>query len=145
MKIGDLSHATGVDVGTIRFYERTGLLAPPARQPNGYRAYGPQHLEGLSFVRHCRALDIPLADIKKLLDFTDSSQDDCADVDQLVDEQIARVRARLKSLKALEKQLTALRARCSERHRARECGILGELVSAAHGEACACHSQTASR
>ncbi|MDM0042023.1 Cd(II)/Pb(II)-responsive transcriptional regulator [Variovorax sp. J22G21] len=140
MKIGDLSSATGVDVGTIRFYERAGLLAEPARQANGYRAYGREHLEGLSFVRHCRALDIPLADIKKLLDFTTSPLEDCADINLLVDEQIERVRARLKSLKALEKQLTALRAQCAQGHRARECGILGELVSAAHGEACICHS-----
>ena len=140
MKIGDLSSATGVDVGTIRFYERAGLLAEPARQANGYRAYGREHLEGLSFVRHCRALDIPLADIKKLLDFTTTPLEDCADINLLVDEQIERVRARLKSLKALEKQLTALRAQCAQGHRARDCGILGELVSAAHGEACICHS-----
>ena len=115
----------------------------PDAQPGlayGYRAYGREHLEGLSFVRHCRALDIPLADIKKLLDFTTSPLEDCADINLLVDEQIERVRARLKSLKALEKQLTALRAQCAQGHRARECGILGELVSAAHGEACICHA-----
>lgn len=140
MKIGDLSRATGVDVGTIRYYERAGLLAAPERQPNGYRAYGQAHLEGLSFVRHCRALDIPLSDIKRLLDFTTAPQQDCADINQLVDEQIDRVRARLKSLEALEKQLTGLRGRCSQPHAAKECGILSELVSAAHGEACICHS-----
>ncbi len=140
MKIGDLSNATGVDVGTIRFYERAGLLAAPARRPNGYRAYGQAHLEGLSFVRHCRALDIPLNDIKRLLDFTTAPQQDCADINHLVDEQIERVRARLKSLKALEKQLTVLRGRCSQPHAANECGILSELVLAAHGEACICHS-----
>jgi Cd(II)/Pb(II)-responsive transcriptional regulator len=140
MKIGDLSNATGVDVGTIRFYERAGLLAAPARQPNGYRAYGQAHLEGLSFVRHCRALDIPLTDIKRLLDFAATPRQDCADINQLVDAQIERVRARLKSLKALEKQLTVLRGRCSQPHATQECGILSELVSAAHGEACACHS-----
>jgi Cd(II)/Pb(II)-responsive transcriptional regulator len=140
MKIGDLSSATGVDVGTIRFYERAGLLAIPERQSNGYRSYGQSHLEGLSFVRHCRALDIPLADIKRLLDFTTLPNEDCADINQLVDEQIARVRARLQSLQALERQLTMLRAKCSAGHRAKECGILGELVSAAHGEACACHA-----
>jgi hypothetical protein len=57
----------------------------------------------------------------------------------LVDEQIERVRARIKSLRTLEKQLTVLRAKCSENHQTKECGILGELVSAAHGEACVCH------
>ena len=141
MKIGDLSSATGVDVGTIRFYERAGLLPAPARQANGYRAYGQTHLEGLAFVRHCRALDIPLNDIKRLLDFTTATGQDCADINQLVDQQIERVRARLKSLKALEKQLTGLRGRCPQPHAAKECGILSELVSAAHGEGCVCHSQ----
>jgi Cd(II)/Pb(II)-responsive transcriptional regulator len=140
MKIGDLSRATGVDVGTIRFYERSGLLAAPRREANGYRSYGPEHLEGLSFVRHCRALDIPLADIQRLLDFTLRPDADCGDINGLVDRQIERVRARLESLRALEKQLTLLRGKCSEGHRAQECGILGELVSAAHGEACACHA-----
>lgn len=139
MKIGDLSSATGVDVGTIRFYERTGLLALPARQPNGYRSYGPEHLEGLSFVRHCRALDIPLIDIKRLLDFMTMPKEDCGDINQLVDEQIERVQARLQSLQALEKQLTLLRSKCSAEHPTEACGILGELVSAAHGEACVCH------
>lgn len=140
MKIGDLSGATGVEVGTIRFYERSGLLAPPERQANGYRAYGREHLERLSFVRHCRALDIPLEDIKRLLNFTALPNEDCGDINQLVDQQIERARARLKSLKALERQLTVLRAKCTVGHRAEECGILSELVSAAHGEACVCHS-----
>ena len=140
MKIGDLSSATGVDVGTIRFYERSGLLAIPEREANGYRSYGQKHLEGLSFVRHCRTLDIPLTDIKRLLDFTTLPNEDCADINQRVDEQFARVQARLQSLHALEKQLTVLRAKCTEGHPAKECGILGELVSAAHGEACVCHS-----
>ena len=140
MKIGDLSRATGVDVGTIRFYERSGILAAPRREANGYRSYGPEHLEGLSFVRHCRALDRPLADIQRLLDFTLRPEADCGDINELVDRQIERVRARLDSLRALETQLSVLRGKCSQGHRAQECGILGELVSAAHGEACACHA-----
>ena len=60
MKISELSRATGVDVDTIRYYEKSGLLPPPARQANGYRHYGDAHLERLAFVRHCRALDMPL-------------------------------------------------------------------------------------
>ena len=69
MKIGALARATGVDIETIRYYERIGLLPAPERQPNGYRAYGHNHLERLSFIRHCRALDMPLSDIRLLLDF----------------------------------------------------------------------------
>ena len=59
MQIKDLSRATGVDVETIRYYEKQGLLPEPARRDNGYRDYAAQHLERLSFIRHCRALDMP--------------------------------------------------------------------------------------
>lgn len=139
MRIGELSQATGVDIETIRYYEKKGLLPRPARKANGYRAYGPAQLERLAFIRHCRALDMPLADIKRLLTFVDRPKAHCGDINLLVDEQLARVNARLKSMRALEKQLTTLRKRCDAGHAAAECGILHELVAAAQGEACACH------
>ena len=62
MRIGELAHQAGVDVQTVRYYEREGLLAAPSRTQSGYRAYGPEHLERLNFVRHCRSLDMPLAE-----------------------------------------------------------------------------------
>ncbi len=144
MRIGELGQATGVDIETIRYYEKAGLLPAPARSQNGYRAYGSVHLECLAFIRHCRALDISLADVKRLLDFVEHPNADCEGIDLLIDAQLDRVRARLKSMQALEQQLSALRGRCGERHSAGECGILHELVAAAHGEACACHSDIAS-
>jgi Cd(II)/Pb(II)-responsive transcriptional regulator len=139
MQIKELARATGVDAETIRFYEKQGLLPEPARRENGYRDYAAAHLERLSFIRHCRALDMPLADVSRLLGFVDKPGSDCSDVDLLVDEQLSRVRARLKSMRALEKQLLQLRAACSGLHEGQHCGILDELVSAALGEACACH------
>lgn len=139
MKIGELGQATGVDVETIRYYEREGLLPEPTRLANGYRTYGPAHLERLSFVRHCRALDIPLADVKRLLDFVRQPGGDCSDIDRLIDDHLGRVRARLKSMRALEKQLATLRALCETQNNIAACAILHELVTAAHGEACACH------
>ena len=141
MKISDLSRATGVDVETIRYYEKAGLLPAPAREANGYRRYGPPHLERLAFVRHCRALDMPLADVKRLLDFVGGVRDDRGDIDALIAAQLLRVRARLKSLRAMERQLTALQGSCDADHATHECGILHELVAAAHGEACACHAE----
>jgi DNA-binding transcriptional MerR regulator len=141
MKISELSRATGVDVETIRYYEKAGLLPEPAREANGYRSYGPAHLERLAFVRHCRGLDIPMADVKRLLDFVGGTRDGRGDIDALIDAQLVRVRARLESLRALERQLAALRSSCDADHARHECGILAELVAAAHGEACACHSE----
>lgn len=140
MQIKDLSRATGVDIETIRYYEKQGLLPAPARRDNGYRDYADSHLERLAFIRHCRALDMPLAEVQRLLGFLDDPDAHCQHVDGLVDEQLARVRARLKSLRALEKQLLRLRERCEGGADGSSCGILDELVLAAHGEACACHA-----
>lgn len=140
MRIGELAELTGVDVETVRYYEKSGLMSSPARSGNGYRAYGAAHLERLAFIRHCRALDIPLSEVSRLLNFLDHPASDCGDINVLVDDQLARVRARLKSMRALEKQLVALRKRCSAAHATNDCGILHELVLAAHGEGCACHT-----
>ena len=139
MRIGELAARTGTETQNIRYYEREGLIPKPSRGPNGYRAYGSTHLERLAFIRHCRALDMSLADIRTLLHFVGHPRADCGDVDQLVEEQLGRVKARLKSMLALERQLQALRAQCAAGRPARKCGILKELLEAAHGEACACH------
>ncbi len=141
MRIGELGQATGVDVETIRYYEKAGLLGAPQRLENGYRSYNKTHLERLSFIRHCRALDIPLADIARLVEFMTHPSADCGDINNLIDQQIARVHARLVSMQALENQLTTLRAQCDANHSVLKCGILHELVSAAHGEACVCHAE----
>lgn len=144
MRIKELAEATGVDVDTIRYYEKQGLLPEPARQDNGYRDYASTHLERLAFIRHCRALEMPLADIRRLLGALDAPGEPHPDVDRLVQEQIDKVRARLKSMRALEKQLLLLKASCGRcDDESTDCGIPKELVAAAHGEACACHAHLA--
>jgi Cd(II)/Pb(II)-responsive transcriptional regulator len=139
MRIGELAKQAGTDAQTVRYYEREGLLAAPARTPAGYRAYGTQHVERLNFIRHCRSLDMPLAEIKRLIDLSSNERISCADVDQLVRSHLQRVRAKLVALQTLEAQLATLSAQCASGHRVADCGILGELIHAAHGEACACH------
>jgi len=140
MRISELAKATGVDAETIRYYEKARLLEPPPRSHNGYRAYTQAHLERLAFIRHCRALEIPLADVLRLLSLVDNPQTECGEINQLIDVQLAKVRARQVSMQALERQLVALRGRCSVSQSTTECGILHDLVAAAHGEACACHN-----
>ena len=139
MRIGNLAHQAGVDVQTVRYYERQGLLAEPARTASGYRAYGPEHLERLQFVRHCRSLDMPLADVARLLELSRDRSVSCDDVNALVRAHLERVRAKREALQALEQQLRALNDQCETGHRVADCGILEELIHAAHGEACACH------
>lgn len=139
MKIGELARLAGVDVQTIRYYEKAGLIAPPARTAAGYRAYGENALERLNFIRHCRSLDMALADVKRLLTLSRDKSVSCDEVDATVHAHLERVRAKRAALEALEKQLTTLYAQCGSGHRVADCGILEGLIHAAQGEACACH------
>jgi DNA-binding transcriptional MerR regulator len=124
-----------VDVETIRYYELAGLLPAPARQANGYRDYGDKHLELLAFIRHCRVLDLPLVEIKRLLELLSQPSSAGDDVDRLIEGQLERVRTRIRSLHALERQLSALRSCCAAPQTAAECGILHELLTTDHNEA----------
>jgi Cd(II)/Pb(II)-responsive transcriptional regulator len=139
MRIGELARQAGVDVQTVRYYEREGLIDAPSRTAAGYRAYGPQHAERLSFIRHCRSLDMPLGEIARLIALLRDPRLSCDEVDRLVRAHLDRVRAKRAALEALESRLAALSAQCASGHRVADCGILEELVHAAHGEACACH------
>jgi DNA-binding transcriptional MerR regulator len=141
MKIGELAGKAGVDVQTVRFYEKEGLLEAPARTPSGYRAYGPAHLEQLQFVRHCRSLDMSLPDIRKLVALSKDKGVSCEDVDGTVRAHLERVRAKRVALEALEARLTSLTHQCDAGHRVADCGVLEELIHAGRGEACACHEE----
>ena len=131
MKIGILAEATGTPVETIRFYEREGLLPPPARAENNYRMYLPVRVERLAFVRQCRNLDMTLDEIRALLALRESPAQDCGDINTLLDEHIGHVAQRIRELRALEADLKALRARCIAPHAVTECGILSGLDTAA--------------
>ena len=127
MKIGDLAQATGTDVQTIRFYEREGLLPAPARSAGNYRLYDASHVERLTFIRHCRTLDMALSEIRELLRFKDAPHANCGEVNALLDEHIEHVALRIRELKALQLELKRLRSACGQTREAQDCGILAEL------------------
>lgn len=131
MRIGNLAEATDTPVETIRFYEREGLLPAAQRSDNNYRMYTAAHAERLAFIRQCRNLDMALDEIRSLLRLRDAPPEDCGEVNHLLDEHIGHVARRIRELRALEKDLKALRARCSSPHPIDECGILNQLDSVA--------------
>ena len=124
MKIGELAKLTDCPVETIRYYEKEGLLPPPARTDANYRVYTQAHTERLIFIRNCRSLDMTLEEIRSLLSLRDSPQDQCESVNALVDEHIHHVKARIDGLLALQVQLLDLRQRCGGGD---HCGILQQL------------------
>ena len=135
MKIGELAKAAGTQVETIRFYEREGLLPAPVRSAANYRVYDGHHAERLAFIRHCRSLDMTLDEIRVLLRFKDAPDADCGEVNRVLDEHIGHVARRIHELKALEKQLHALRAQCQQTQDSGHCGILQGLSQASQAGA----------
>jgi len=131
VRIGNLAEATGTPVETIRFYEREGLIPPAQRSDNNYRLYTSAHVDRLAFIRHCRNLDMTLDEIRSLLRLRDAPSQDCGEVNALLDEHIGHVAQRIRELRALEKELKALRASCRTPHAIDECGILNGLDTAA--------------
>lgn len=134
MKIGELASATETPIATIRYYEREGLLAAPARTGANYRSYGPAHVQRLAFIRRCRSLDMSLDEVRVLLRFQDQDQDqaapDCGEVNAVLDEHIAHVTQRVRELRRLEKHLRELRAHCGSARSGQACGILEQLNAA---------------
>lgn len=128
MKIGELAKSSDCPVPTIRYYEAEGLLLAPARSQGNFRVYGESDLERLRFIRQCRSRDMSLEEVRTLLTFRDRPELDCGEVNDLVDDHIAKVRVQIRALKDLERELLELRRSCDAVRPAKECGILHGLA-----------------
>jgi len=103
-----LASAAGVAPDTVRYYERAGLLPPPARTPAGYRSYGPQAVERLRFIQGCQRLGLRLQDIAELLAVRDAGTYPCGPAEQLLRRRLSEVDAQMAGLAALRQEMVAL-------------------------------------
>ena len=135
LQIGELAKRTGclVLVETIRYYEREGLLPNPVRSKGNYRLFSDAHVESLQFIRHCRSLDMTLKEIRTLLRFRDTPDENCSNVNALLDQHIEHVSERISKLKLLQDELRGLRSLCKRVQAAKNCRILQSLGSPAKG------------
>ena len=127
MKIGELAKIAQCSVETIRFYEKAGLLAAPARNAANFRLYSAEHVERLRFIRNCRALDMSHDEIHHLLRLADRPIEHCEEINAVFDQHIGHVAVRIQELEQLKVQLDALRLRCQAN--AHPCGILQGLAA----------------
>ena len=123
--IGALARRTGVSIDTVRYYEKSGLLAPETRLASGYRRYGDVQVARLRFIRRAQELGFSLKDIQGLLGL--SKQRDVAKVKRAAEKKLADVEARLASLTRIRDGLATLVATCPGHGRAADCPILQAL------------------
>ena len=134
-RISQAAALSGVSTANIRFYEKEKLLSPHGRGDNSYRFYSKGDVHQLRFIRLCRAMDMSLDEVRTLLGLDLSSKADCDTARDALDGHLVHVRERLAELRALEKDLKALRNRCDGT------GDLCHIIEALHERADALPAQ----
>ena len=129
--IGDLARQTGTKVETIRWYEKDGVMPPPARTEGGRRAYTREHLDRLAFIRHARELGFPLNEVRALLRLADDPDRPCAEADAIARQHLEAVRSRLARLQALETELVRMVEACGH-GKVAECRVIQVLADLSH-------------
>lgn len=124
--IGRLAEVTGVNIETIRYYERIGMLAEPPRSPAGHRRYGPEHVASLAFIRRGRELGFSLEEIRDLVRLSDGGAC-CEKARAVTVAHRTDIRRKIADLKRLDRALSGLIAECGPA-RSPECPILEALT-----------------
>jgi MerR family mercuric resistance operon transcriptional regulator len=126
MTIGQLAAAAGVNVETVRYYQRRELLAIPDRPAGGIGRYTPSALTRLRFIKRAQSLGFTLGDVQALLSLDDGR--DCSAARQIGEHKLADVRQRLQALRVLEAALQDLVSRCSTTKRKVTCPLIEALM-----------------
>jgi MerR family mercuric resistance operon transcriptional regulator len=124
--IGELSRLTGVNIETIRYYEKIKMMRPPARTEGGRCIYGPTETRVLAFIRRGRELGFGLEDIRALLALAAPGKASCADVRKIAAHHLDDIRSKIADLRKLERLLAKTIALCSG-NSVPECPVLDIL------------------
>lgn len=124
--IGRLATAAGVNVETVRYYQRIKLMPVPKKTSGGIRRYAGAELSRLRFIKTAQALGFTLEEIADLVKLDDGTH--CAEAHDIAAHKLAVVRARLRDLQRIEKALARLVRQCETRRGAIRCPLIDSLV-----------------
>lgn len=127
LRTGELARQAGVNVETLRYYERKGLLATPPRQQSGQRCYPPETVDLVRFIKRAQALGLSLKEVHELLELS-AGDAASAPVRGLVEAKLAEVECKIGELQTLKQVLTGLLGRCDGRGAVASCPILQFLT-----------------
>lgn len=131
MTIGRLAKSAGVNVETVRYYQRRQLLPEPDRIYGGIRRYDEGDLQRLMFIKNAQGLGFTLNEIAELLLLEDGSY--CEETSALAEQKLENVRGKLASLQRIEQALTALIQTCHESRNSNECPLITSLQNGLKG------------
>lgn len=129
MRTGELAARAGVNIQTVRFYERRGILPKPSRTASGYRVYAGEAVRLIRFIKRAQDLGFTLDEIEDLLRLRNNRRSSCASVKSAARGKMAAVDAKIADLRAMKHALAVLLARCERNDGDRHCPILEALES----------------
>lgn len=127
LTIGKVAEAAGVEVSTLRYYERRGILREPPRTGSGYRQYDETVVDRIRFVRHAQDLGFTLEEIEELLALRVENPSSCEAVEEATRAKLRSVDAKLRELRRLRSVLGRLVRACEDREETSECPVLAML------------------
>ncbi len=127
MTIGRLAKEARVNIDTLRYYEKRGLLPEPPRKESGYRMYSPDAVRRIAFIMHAKELGFSLDEIVELLSLRMNTAKQCKAVKSKAEAKIVEVEQKIRSLEQIKAALQRLVGSCKINRRLGECPILEAL------------------
>jgi len=124
-KVGEIAKIVGVNVETLRYYEKIHLMPKPKRLKSGYRYYNQMDIKRLIFIKRAKELGFTLKEIRELLNLKISSSSTCGDVRHLAERKLKDIEEKIKDLRKIRSVLLKLIKQCvREQYSLEECPIL---------------------
>jgi Hg(II)-responsive transcriptional regulator len=127
LRTGEVAAQAGVNVQTLRYYERRGLLKEPERRASGYRAYPADAVRLIRFIKRAQEIGFTLSEIEDLLRLRDDQDSACAEVRSAAEAKIEDIEQKIRHLRAMKRALGVLVASCATEGSPRHCPILEAL------------------
>jgi MerR family mercuric resistance operon transcriptional regulator len=127
MRIGELAAEAAVNIQTLRYYERVGLLPKPGRRSSGYRAYDPHTVHRVRFIKRAQELGFTLAEIGELLALRERSENACREVELRASATLARIAEKIRDLEIMRGALTEYVTACRGGRPLGDCPLLRAL------------------
>jgi len=124
LTVGKLAKRAGVNVETLRYYERIGLMPQPQRRESGYRMYSDEDLTRLAFIQHAKELGFTLREIKELLELRVDARTNCEEVRTQTEAKIRDIDQKILHLQRIREVLSKLATACHQNNATSECPIL---------------------
>lgn len=142
LKVGKVAQLAHVNIETIRYYERQGLIPPPPRRESGYRNYPKETVDIVNFIKRAQEVGFSLKEIANLISLRTGSDTTCGDIKRLSESKILEIEGKIQSLNRMKDELVKLVSECQENRQVHECPVLLAFGEEREGITIGNHAQT---